>query len=279
MINIVNILGNVLKFITDPKNTRMLMLALIVFLILLLLRQCNKTNEAKLEVQKVEEQVTRVKNNHEAAKASIKTYMLDNQTMRSQKQGYEITIDELKNEYANILGKLKIEKSKPPKVVIKTEYVIKETITQVPIYVVTDSSGNKIVFLDSLNHNENNYRILSGNIPFKVDTSEVDPRIVPGKGKFSLEIGMNLDLALVKDKETKKINILVDTDYPGVNFTQIEGASILDNPKNKKTLRQLRKNWSLGFNFGYGINVSGNNVTAAPYFGLGLSYSPKFLQW
>ena len=279
MINIMNILGNVLKFITDPKNTRMLLLALIVCLILLLFRQCGKTQDAKLEVQQTKEQVTRVKNNYEASKDSILTYKLDNETMRSEKQGYELSLEELKNEYKELLGKLELEKSKPPKVIIKTEYVIEEVITEVPVYVITDSTGNKIAFLDSISHNDNNYRILTGNIPFKIDTTEKDPMIIPGKGKFSLEIGMGLNLALLKDKETKKINIIVDTDYPGVSFTKINGASILDNPKNKKTLRQLRKNWSLGFQVGYGINIKGTSINTSPYIGLGLNYSPKFLQW
>jgi hypothetical protein len=279
MINIMNILGSVIKFITDPKNTRMLLLGSIVILILLLFRQCGKTSEAKIETKKVKEQVVRVKNNYEASNDSIKTYALDNKTMRSEKQGYELTISELKTEYNSLLGKLTIEKNKLPKVIIKTEYVVKEILTQVPVLVIADSSGNKLSFLDSLNHSKNNYRILSGIIPFTVDTTDTIPKVIPGMGNFSLELAMNLDLALVKDRETKKINILVDTDYPGVSFTQIEGASILDNPKNKKALRELRKNWSLGFQVGYGISVSGNNISTSPYFGLGLNYSPKFLQW
>mgnify|MGYP006875027957 CR=1 FL=1 len=90
---------------------------------------------------------------------------------------------------------------------------------------------------------KNNYRILSGIIPFTVDTTDTIPKVIPGMGNFSLELAMNLDLALVKDRETKKINILVDTDYPGVSFTQIEGASILDNPKNKKALRENEEIW------------------------------------
>jgi len=279
MINIMNILGNILKFITDPKNTRMLLFALIVGLFLLLLRQCGKTKEAKQEIIKTQEQVLRVKNNYEASQDSIITYRLDNETMRTEKKGFELTIDELKNEYQDLLGKLKLEKSKPPKVVIKTEYLIKEVITEVPIYVTSDSSGSNITFLDSISHNENNYRVLSGNIPFKIDTLNDSTIIKPDKGTFMLDLGMSLDLALLKDKETKKINIIVDTDYPGVKFTKINGASILDNPANKKTLRQLRKNWSLGFQVGYGLNVNNNGIFSSPYFGLGLNYSPKFLQW
>ena len=71
----------------------------------------------------------------------------------------------------------------------------------------------------------------------------------------------------------------MDTDYPGVTFTKLEGASILDDPKNKPALRQLRKNWSLGIQAGYGMTLNGNNINGAPYLGIGLSYSPKFLQW
>lgn len=280
MINVLSILNHIIKFLTDPKNTRMILFAVLVGLVLLLFRQCGKTQEAKAETQKAYQEVSRVKNNHAAISDSIKMYMLDNHTMRAEKQAYELTINELKEEYRDLLGKLELEKNKPPKVIIKTEYVIEEVITEVPVYVVTDSAGvNNIKFKDSLNHNEKNYRVITGKIPFTIDTTDSIPLLLPGKGTFGLELGMNLNLALIKDKETKKISIVVDTDYLGVNFTSIEGASILDNPLNKKALRSIRKNWSLGFQVGYGININGSSINTSPYVGLGLNYSPKFLQW
>lgn len=45
------ILKNILKFITDPKNTRMLLLAGIVILMLLFLQQCNRAKYFKEQVE------------------------------------------------------------------------------------------------------------------------------------------------------------------------------------------------------------------------------------
>ena len=267
------IITNVLKFITDPKNTRMILFALIVGLVLLLLRQCGKTNEARLETEKAKSETIRVSNNYEASRDSIKRYKLDETTWRTEKLGYELTVEELQISYADLLGKFKVEKNKPPKIVIRTEYVIQEKITKVPVY----TDGDTIKFNDTLRHNDNNYRILSGRIPYEIDT--LKNKLITNHGNFNIEMGMGLSLGLFKDDETKKISIMVDTDYPGVNFTKLEGASILDNPENKPAIRQLRKNWSLGVNIGYGITTNGSNIFASPYLGLGINYSPKFLQW
>jgi len=255
----ITVFKNVLKFITDTKNTRMLLLAGIVILILLLLRQCGKTSNAKLELEKSISEIVRVNNNIDAYNDSIKSYKLDDNTWRSERLGYEISMEELKTKYSTLLGDFKVEKNKPPKVLIKTEYQIKEVIRDINVYVEIDSLGeNRLTFIDSVKYDTINYRNISGNIPYTLVYNVTDSmyHLEPRKANIELEIGMNLNLGLFKDKDTKKINIIADTDYPGVKFISLEGASIMDDPKNKKILRQLRKNWSLGLNVGYGLNVN-----------------------
>ncbi len=275
---------NVLKFITDPKNTRMLLLGGIVILMLLLLQQCNAKNglREELEAQKAETQ--RISNNYEASQDTIKQYQVDGNTWRAEKSGYELTLDELKGKYSDLLGDFEIEKNRPPKVVIKTEYKIKETINNVPVLIGVDGLGNKYMFFnDSLRHDSINYRILDGKIPYDLVFNPIDStyKLVPGSANFNLELGKNLNLGLFQDKKTKKITIMADTDYPGVTFTNIQGASIMDDPANKSVLRSMRKPWGLGLNFGYGtiITPSTGTIGFGPYVGIGLSYSPKFLQW
>lgn len=280
----ITIFKNIIKFITDPKNTRMLLFALIVILILLLLRQCNKTSNAKLQIEQAISEITRVNNNADALNDTIIKYNVDANTWRSEKLGYEISINELSTKYSNLLGDFKLEKNKPPRVVIKTEYEIKEIIKNVNVFVEIDSLGkNNLTFIDSVKYDSTNYRNISGKIPYELIYSSLDSsyHLEPHKANIDLEIGMNLNLGLFKDKKTKKINIIADTDYPGVTFTSLEGASILEDKKNKKLLRQLRKNWALGVNIGYGIvvNPSSGIINRGVYLGIGVSYSPKFLQW
>ena len=259
----------------------MLLFAGIVLFALLFLRQCGKTSDAKADIEVAKQEILRVTNNLAASNDTLNQYILDIGTTRAEIKGYELTIEELESDYADLLVDFEIEKNKPPLTIIKTEYIIKEVIIEVPVYILPGDSlfDNYLAFADSASYDSIgvNYRILTGRIPFNY----IDSTIVPSLGNFSLELGMNLNLGLFKDKETKEITILADTDYPGVTFTQLQGANILSDPKNKKILRGLRKNWGLGINVGYGLNVNPNTgiLNRGIYIGAGLSYSPKWLQW
>ena len=88
------IIRNIFAFITDPKNTRMLLLAGIVILIFLLLRQCNRTQHFKGEVEKQKQETRRVQNNYDAAQDTIEQYKVDGDTWRAEKLGYELSLEE-----------------------------------------------------------------------------------------------------------------------------------------------------------------------------------------
>ena len=262
----------------------MIMLGVIVIICLLFLRQCNQTQHYKDQVELEKQETKRITNNYDAAMDTIEQGKIDDNTWRAEKAGYELTLDELEGKYADLLGDFEVEKNKPPKVVIKTEYIIKERIDSVLVLVEVDSLGNtNMVFSDSTYHDSINYRFLSGRIPYKIVYDPIDStyQAVPYLGTFDLTLGMNLNLGLFQDKDTRKISIMADTDYPGVTFTNIEGASIMDDPANKKILRKMRKPWGLGINVGYGaiVDVKNGQIATGPYFGIGLSYTPKFLQW
>ena len=278
------ILKNIGKFITDPKNTRMILLGVAVVFLLLFLNQCNRTQHFKDQVELEKQETQRVTNNYEASQDTIRQYKVDEDTWRTEKQGYLLKYDELEDKYADLLGDFELEKNKPPKTLIVTEYVIRDSIRNVPVLVNVDSLGNKsLTFADTTYHDTINYRMLSGRIPYDLVFDPVDStyKLVPEAANLDLTLGMNLNLGLFQDKDTKKIFIKADTDYPGVTFTRLDGASIMDDPKNKKALRQLRKPWSLGLNLGYGavVDVKDGTISTGPYFGIGITYSPKFLQW
>lgn len=280
------IFKNILAFITDPKNTRMLLLAGIVILILLLLQQCNAKQGLKNELEAQKAEANRISNNYEAAMDTINQYKIDGDTWRAEKAGYEITLDELKTQYADLLGDFELEKNKPPKVIIQTEWKIRDSIRDVLVIAEIDSLGNRsLKFGDStyFDMDSTNYRQLNGRIPYDIVFDPVDSvyRLIPGNASLNLGLGMNLNLGLFRDKKTGKVSILADTDYPGVKFTKLDGASIMDDPDSRKVARQMRKPWSIGLNLGYGaiVNTSSGTVGLGPYFGIGLNYSPKWLQF
>ena len=280
------IFGKIFRFITNPKNIKIVLYAAGIIFLILFLKQCNSKSywKAQAEIEKNEKQ--RVQNNYDAAQDTIKQKKLDENTWIAEKAGFELTLDELKENYADLLDNFEFEKNKPPKTIIKTVYEIKDSIKEVPVLVETDSLGNtSLAFSDSTYHDSTmtNYRFLVGKIPYKIVFDKKDSlyKVVPDKADINLTIGMNLNLGLFQDEKTKKINIQATTDYPGVTFTDISGASIMDDPKNKKMFRQMRKPWGLGVNIGYGLllDYKAGTIATGPYVGLGLSYSPKWLQW
>jgi len=281
----VTVFTNILKFITDPKNTRMLMLGAIVVCLLLFLQQCGATRAAKAEVELQKQETQRVSNNYEAAMDTIEQRKINETTWRAEKSGYELTLNEAKEKYADLLDDFNYEKNKPPKTIIETVYEVKENIDNVTINSTDlDSLGNGLLtFADTAQFDSTNYRYLGGRIPYKFVFNEKDStyKMVPDFGTFELEQGMNLNVGLFQDKDSKKISIVATTDYPGVSFTRLEGSDIMNDEKNKKLLRQMRKPWSLGMNVGYGaiVDVKNGQVATGPYVGFGITYSPKFLQW
>ena len=48
---------------------------------------------------------------------------------------------------------------------------------------------------------------------------------------------------------------------------------------NDRSTRTLRRPFGLGLQLGYGLNFSGSSISNGVYFGIGASYTPKFLQF
>lgn len=273
----------IIDFVTSPRAVRIIGIAAVVLFILMFLRQCDKIDGLKNQIELEKKEVKRVSNNYRASQDTIIQYKLDKDTWVAKRSGYEIKIDELNGEYSFLLGKFEFEKNKPPKTIIKTEYIIEERVVEVPVFVETDESGNTALFFkDSTRHDSLNFRTLNGSIPYTIVFNKEDSTydVVPGLGRFNMKLGMDLNLGLFKNKETGEIKIVAHTNYPGITFTNIEGASIMEEPESKKMLRQARKPWSIGLNLGYGATVDNSlKISHGPYMGIGLSYSPKFLQW
>jgi len=265
------------------------MLGVIVIVLLLFLQQCGATRAAKAETELQKEEVTRVTNNYEAAMDTIEQGKVDENTWRAEKAGMELTLDEAKEKYADVLKDLKIEKNKPPKVIIETVFKNREDINNVTINSTDlDSNGNGLLtFSDTalFDTTHTNYRYLDGNIPYKFVFDEIDStyKMIPDFGSFKLEQGMNLNVGLFQDKKTKKISIVATTDYPGITFSKLEGANIMEDKskENRKLLRQMQKPWGLGINIGYGfvVDYKSGTIATGPYVGIGISYTPKFLKW
>ena len=274
------IVTKIIGWVFDPKNRSLLIGGVIVLLVLLNLNNCNKISGLNVDLIESKNETKRISNNYEASRDTLKQYVSSNGNLTGQIRGYELTVAELEGQYNNLLGDYRDLENRPPVTITEVVTVIKDSIIEVDVNGVGDSTGGTLSFSDSLFYSEGNWRKLTGDISYSLN-AKLDNPVIPGLGNFNVAQSLSLSTYLAKDKETGKIMINVETPYPGVTFSKIEGASILDNKKNKKVLRQTRKEWGLGFQVGYGvaINPGTNSYAIGPMFGLGLSYNPKILQW
>jgi len=273
-------LKNIISWILDPKNRSLIVSVAFIVLLFFLLSMCNRAAGLKRDIEKNKEESQRIVNNYEASQDTIKMYQKDNGTLVGKIQGYEITVGELKNNYKKLFGEYEDLKKRPPITITKVVTVIKDSLIDVAINSVGDSTGGELEFSDSTFFSEGNWRNLSGKIPYSLDNNISNP-VVPGNGSFEIGQSISLSTILTKDKESGKIMIRVETPYPGVTFSSIQGASILEDEENKKVWRQARKTWGVGINAGYGVllDIKNSNVSLGPYYGVGITYSPKWLQW
>ena len=243
---------------------------------------CGRVSTLQGQVQREKQETQRVVNNWQASQDSVEMLTGANGELIGRIDGYVLTLDELEDQYADLQQRYKIEKNKPPVVITNTVTEIKETT----IYVNTTIEGDSIIEVsDSANYGPVNFRYLSGKIPYTIDTTL--NRLETGKGIFALEQSIALQTVLTRDKKTGKIEIQVSTDYPGVTFSQIQGAVIQDDKENKKVLKQARKEWGTSVQVGFGAmldmsQVNRNGVVRlgwGPYVGFGIHYSPKWAQW
>jgi hypothetical protein len=279
---VLSLLSKAWNWVTDPKNRSKVMVIAMVILLLLFLQQCNATRRANEKAEAEKNERVRVENNFEASQDTLEQYMIDNNTLEAEKLGLTLTIDEWKDKYQNLWGDYQYEKNKPPKVIVETVYIIKDSIIEVPVFIDIDSTGDGLMYFSDSAYFDTtsiNYRILGGKIPFKLYIEDSIPKIIPGNGNFDLTIGMGLNLGLFRDKDTKKIYIKAQTDYPGVTFTQLNGAYIMDDPESRKVTRHFRRTWALGLNLGYGLTYNNGVFYPGPTISVGLNYQPKFLQF
>ena len=280
---------------TDPKNKSIRNLIGLAILIAIILMQCSQNKGLKndLEVQKGEAQ--RIQNNYEALNDTIRQGKINDTTLLAERKAIKITMEELKKNYSDMLVGFEQFKKQNPKVIEKIFFNNTETIREVPVYAKIDGRGNGFfTFNDTANFADGNYRKLRGTLPFsskffnKNDSTQVDinkaglyTQINPGAGTFVLEQGIRLKVGLFEDKKTHKVSIAATTSYPGITFTQLEGADIMSDDISKKAARNFRKTWGIGINLGYGagVNLSTSQVFFGPQMGIGITYTPKFLQW
>jgi len=118
----------------------------------------------KLDIKTEKDESARIQNNYDVSQDSIKTYLDDNKVMTSEISAYKLNVNELNVKYKTLFSLYLKEKNKPPIYLIEYRSKIDEKITNIST-IVSDTS---ISFVDSARFSANNYRTISGYIPYKL---------------------------------------------------------------------------------------------------------------
>lgn len=235
--------------------------ALAIFVILFL-RQCESASRAEAEI-------IRNKNNAAALLDTVRNYRTKDGMYAAEIRGLELTLDEVKKD-------LKFEKNRPPKTIVQVETQIIEKIVKVP-ELINDTIiiDNGITYTSAMKVSDSqtwgkSSRAVSVSVPYKVDGLN----LVTGSATIDLKQNIWLEASLSQDKKTKEVFVNVKSDYPGTQFNNLKGIKIADSEA-KGFKMSMRKSLGIGASIGVGTN----GQSFFPYIGVGLNYSPKFLQF
>jgi hypothetical protein len=272
-------LSNIGNFLTSRTTLFMRVLILVFFF----MRQCN-------EIKNLESEVKREHNNYLAELDSVRTIKSENGHLIQEKSTFQLKVTELSGEQKELIKRLELKtngRGSTPKSVIQVVGVIKDTNIIAQSKVSKDPNGSEsILFTYEPTLIGKNKLKISGKTPYSISLTK-DPKdslnyiasVLPGTTNLSLEQSIDIVTAIYQDPKTKRLMTRVTTDYPNLTFSDINSFEITDNPETRKALKAARKEFGLGVQLGYGISGSSTGLSPGIYVGVGLHYSPKFLQF
>jgi len=244
------------KFKANLNTIFVIAIAVLAFL---LLKQCNKVQDLKLE-NKVGVQ------NIIALNDSIRTVTNKWNEEIALKNVYITSGNELEDinkKLSNKIKKLEGDVLYASNIIssIKADTIIMENeVIRYP------DGTNQLTWSYNKDFGNGNSRFLDGNTRFSIDTLNNDFNILDKGTSITRDI-TNISLLTGLTELDESYQIFVKTDYPGITFSSIEGA-ILDK---KRFLKQTQPSWVFGPSVYIGVGVDPKNATAGPQIGLGIS--------
>jgi hypothetical protein len=268
--------------VSSVLSSRFSMLAVIVVLILMFLKQCGETAHMEAEAK-------REHNNYLASLDSVRTIKSENGHLIQEKSAYELKASELSKSQKDLIHQLGLKSSgrgNTPNSVINIVTEIRDSV-KIASTIVKDPNGDESInFLHNPQMPGNNKLKITGKTPYTIslrvdpmDSTKYISTILPGLTSLNLEQNIDITTGIYRDPKTKRMMTRVTTTYPGLTFNDINSFDITDNADTRKALKSARKEFGLGVQVGYGISGSAAGLSPGFYIGFGIHYSPKFLQF
>lgn len=275
-------ISETLESIYKIVSNRLVLIGVIVLLIFLSIRQCERANTAELDSK-------REHNNYLAMQDSVRVIKKEKDLLIVEKSAMEMKVSELTEEQKELIRKLGLKdngKGTTPSVITDVQIVYVDRFINVPTRVEKDKDGKEsITFTHSPKMKGNNSLTISGKIPYTLDILKSDKTDLVftklNNGEAELDIKQNIEITtgIYRDPKTKRLMTRVATEYPGIEFKDVNSFTILDTKENRDALKAARKPYGIGVNFGIGLAANQKGIGPGIYLGIGLQYSPKFLQF
>ena len=250
------------------KYRDLIYIGLLIVFSIIFSSQCSKIDRLNHEIERQE-------NNRIALTEQIVNYEDELGRANAEKHAYQLTQEELRDS----IGLLK-KKNQEYVSYINTNMNIKDTVkieTVVIKEIEAQVEGGAIRFEKSDVFGKSS-RSIFVEIPYNVTNNT----LYTGNATFSLDQNIFVEGWLEKNNKTKETFVHLRTDYPGVTFNS--GLGIVAEA-GKTYDRSMRKTWGLGVAVGPNFSFSYDfiNQQFIPTVGvgvtIGLTYTPKFLQW
>ena len=247
-------------------------------LCLLFLKQCNSIENLKQDVKLAQQDADRNLNNFKAAQDSVTVLRNDNGDQLAQIRSFEFDLSNLQNSQANLTKKyqkaLALNKDlKKVNSLISAELEIKDSLDVTTNTEQLDTTTTKITFNSEKDFGNGNSRILNGFSTVKYEFEKFNVL----ETKFELTQTLSL-MAAIEQGEDGADRLKLSTSYPGLVIKDIENINLVNTRLNRRA--EKKSSWLVGFGVGYGINLNNNQViSTGPSIGVGLYWSPKFLQF
>lgn len=259
------------------------MLAAICVLLFFLVKQCEKTESAEAEAK-------REHNNYLASKDSVRTIKSELNHTIVEKSAYEVAVNELSENQKELINQLGLKsngRSGTPNIVIQTTGQYEGNFKSIPSKIVKDPNGNEyITFTYDPKLVGNNQLKIAGKTGYKLeidrdpsDSTKYVGKVIPGETDLTINQKIDIVTGIYRDQKTKRLMTRVSTTFPNMTFSDVNSFDITDDPDTKSAMKASRKTMGFGLQLGYGLSGNGNMLTNGFYVGVGINYTPKWLQF
>lgn len=260
-------------------NKNAILFILGALFMLLFLKQCNDNASLKRELAETTLEANRTHNNYLASLDTIKYYKNENGFLIAEKRSFVFQLDEfntkykdLKKEYTDALSLNKDLKNQ--NTLLKSEIEILSKIKPGGVVTKINDTTAILGFNKFDDFGFGNSRQFNGKV--KVQYFNNQFRIDSLNTEFDLKQTIKLYASIDETNGYKQVKMA--SHYPGLNILEIENINLINNKLNEKPAKRDR--WSIGFGVGYGVGlVNGSTISISPWIGVGLYWSPKWLQF